>query len=54
MFFASFFWCIISLNIMANAPVTAPLANFPPPISETVPLTTALTATEPARFKELS
>ena len=29
--------CIISLNIMAKAAVVAPLANFPPPISSTVP-----------------
>ncbi len=32
----------MSLNIMEKAAVMAPLANFPPPISETVPPKTAL------------
>jgi len=40
--------CSISLYIITNAPVTAPLANLPPPSLLAAPLTMAEMATLPS------
>ncbi|MBA1421483.1 MAG: hypothetical protein FAF03_11815, partial [Epsilonproteobacteria bacterium] len=42
-----------SLYIITNAPVTAPLANLPPPSSEAVQPTTADMATLPSKVLAL-